>query len=69
MKDPINSSHIAAVEYDPGNRTMDVHFAKGGVYRYHGVPSEVHQGLKNSDSAGNFHHRNIKGQYRHERVS
>lgn len=56
------------IGYNAAERALEVHFQKGGVYRYHGVPQELYDGIKNADSPGRFHHAHIKGQYRHERI-
>jgi hypothetical protein len=48
----VTSSTIRAVGYDPDSLTLEVVFTSGRVYRYHGVPREVHRQLMDAPSKG-----------------
>lgn len=67
--EPVVSSNIASVGYHPDSKTLAVKFMNGGVYHYHDVPKEVHSQLMASDSKGKFLISNIRGKFRHEKVS
>jgi KTSC domain len=57
---PIESSHLKSAALDPINRTLEVKFHDGSVYRYRGVSQEEYNQLLASPSAGQFMHHNIK---------
>lgn len=50
------------------NRTLTIAFTSGGEYKYDDVPEDVVNAFWKADSAGQFYHRNIKGQYKWEKV-
>lgn len=60
---PAQSSTVSAHGYDPASRTMQVQFKNGNVYQYKGVPQEIFNNYKNSESQGSYHQQNIKGRY------
>lgn len=49
---PVNSTHIHSVGYDPLSKTMEVEFKNGGLYQYHGVTSQLHDGVARGKSPG-----------------
>lgn len=61
-----NSSAIKLAKSD--NRTLTITFTSGGEYKYDDVPEDVVNAFWKADSAGQFYHRNIKGQYKWEKV-
>lgn len=61
-----NSSAIMLAKSD--NRTLTITFTSGGKYKYDDVPEDVIDAFWNAESAGQFYHRNIRGQYKQERV-
>lgn len=66
---PIVSSNLVSVGYGeaPGStrgpEDLDIEFKGGTVYRYFKVPLHIYQGLISAQSAGSYHHQNIKGVY------
>jgi hypothetical protein len=42
---PVNSSNIAAIGYDPETQTLAIEFRSGGTYEYYDVPEQVFEGL------------------------
>lgn len=62
-REPVDSSAILSVGYDPDTETLEVEFASGGVYEYHGVPRKVFQELMAAPSKGQFLAKRIRGQY------
>lgn len=62
------SSNIASVGYDEKARVLEVEFANGGIYQYHGVPKSLHQQLIGEKSVGAFFSKRIRNVFRCERV-
>ena len=52
--DPVDSSMLAAVGYDPELRALVVLFNSGKAYQYHDVPPDVFQGLTEARSKGRY---------------
>ena len=50
----LNSSAIAAVTYDEGQKTLEIEFREGNIYRYAHVPKFVYEELLKASSAGVF---------------
>jgi len=48
----LGSSAIVAVKYDQENRTLDIEFREGHLYRYMHVPEFVYRNLLKAESAG-----------------
>ena len=65
---PVESSDLASVGYDERRLVLEIEFRSGGIYRYHEVPKETYSGLMGSQSKGRFFAKNIRGQFRHERL-
>lgn len=57
---PVKSSNIRAVGYDPATRDLHVHFNNGGRYVYADVPPEKHEALLSADSIGRHLHQHIR---------
>ncbi len=60
----IESTMIAAHDYDPNMRVLHVRFRNTGeVFSLQGVPEEIAKGLDEAESAGKFYNANIKGKF------
>lgn len=57
---PVQSSNLAAVGYDPATLIMTVQFNSGRSYRYKDVPQDVYLALLNAGSAGKYFNDYIK---------
>lgn len=68
QRQPVSSSNIASVGYNPATETLEVEFHNGSVYHYFEVPQVIFDGLMSAPSHGVFLNANIKGQYRYEQV-
>ena len=67
---PIKSSHIKALGYDADSRELHIHFNNGTTGIHHDVPAQVYYDLLDSNSKGQFYHKNIKGKdYRWQKTS
>jgi hypothetical protein len=67
-REPVTSSLINSVGYDPSTHTLEVEFQDGDVYRYAGVPEFLYRGLLVTPSKGAFLHTRILGRFEHRRV-
>ena len=68
MKAPLNkSSQIHSLGYDAETQTMAVQFHKGGIYHYSGVSANIFDAMHAHDSPGEFFHKNVRGQYPHQK--
>ena len=63
---PVKSSNLASVGYENG--VLEIKFLSGRVYRYDGVPEDVHSGLMNASSKGRYLWRYIRDRYSTTRV-
>ena len=61
---PVQSSHLKGVAYNERTGDMTVQFKDGGVYSYHGVPSNIHGELMGAPSKGKFFRQAVKGRFR-----
>lgn len=67
-RQPVQSSNIAAIGYDPTQSALEIEFKGSGVYLYSGVPADAHQQLMSSASLGRHFAQHIKGQFDYRRV-
>lgn len=65
---PVSSSNVESIGYDPEDQVVYVRFLNQSVYIYKGVPENVFEDLKNADSVGSYLHRNYKNVYPYERI-
>lgn len=49
-----DSSMISAFGYDQATEILEVAFHRSGVYRYHDVPQEIFEGLRDASSKGRY---------------
>lgn len=68
IRQPVQSSNIAAVGYDPATAELEIEFAAGGLYRYADVPADKYQQLIAAESVGSHFAANIKGRFAHRRI-
>jgi hypothetical protein len=62
----VKSSNIKAIGYD--GTTLRIEFKGGGFYDYQDVPEVVFESLMESDSKGGFFHKEIKDNYKFNKV-
>jgi len=67
-RQPVRSSDLKSVDYDPTTHLLEIEFHSGGVYQYSGVPESVHAGLMAASSHGSYFHKNIKDKYLYRRI-
>ena len=44
-REPVSSSNLADVGYDPATQTLEVGFKNGRIYQYFDVPEHIRDGL------------------------
>ena len=66
---PVQSTEIAVIGYDESKALLEVVFRRGGVYRYRGVPQEIHHQLLEAPSVGTYFAQNIKDAYHTVKVA
>lgn len=66
---PVQSSNIEKIGYDPPTRALRVRFKGGGTYEHKDVPPEKHEALMRAESKGAFYAREIKGAHPSSKVS
>jgi hypothetical protein len=68
FREPVTSSTVASVGYDPRHSVLEVEFHSGAVYRYYSVPRDVFHSLRNAPSKGAFLNRQIRDRFRYARA-
>ncbi len=66
-RNPIISTSIAGIGYDPNQAALEIEFLQGDVYRYFNVPASVYLNLVNAKSRGRFFNYSIRPHYRYLR--
>lgn len=66
--EPVNSTNVHSIGYDPASETLRVHYHSGHTGDYSGVPQNKHDELMASDSKGQFLHKHVKPHHAHSRV-
>lgn len=56
-------SHILSATYYPDLKELRVTFRRTGIYAYYGVPEHIWSGFANAISKGEYHERNIRGEF------
>lgn len=57
---PVSSSNISEVGYDPETKTLRVKFKKGGMWDYFDVSAEEHEAFISAPSIGKHFLSNIR---------
>lgn len=68
IRDPVASSNIASIGYDPDSETLEVEFTNGSIYQYFNIPTGLHDQLMIAPSKGQFLNLYIKNAYPYSRV-
>ncbi len=65
---PVKSSNIESVGYDPASKTMQVKFRSGSTHQYSGIAPEVHAAFMGASSHGAYYAARVRGRYPGEKV-
>ncbi|AKF84075.1 hypothetical protein MFUL124B02_40065 [Myxococcus fulvus 124B02] len=68
QRTPVTSSNIRSIGYDASTATLEVEFNDFSIYRYSGVPAQLHESLMNSASKGRFLANFIKNRFTHTQI-
>lgn len=68
-RQPVVSSNIKSVGYNPDSKTLAIEFMNGHVWHYAGVDASVHQQLLAAESKGSYFARSIRRRYTETRVA
>jgi hypothetical protein len=66
--EPVDSSNISAIGYNPDTAVLTIQFKKGGLYEYYDVPSHEHDALMGADSKGSYASQNVYKRYRQNKI-
>jgi len=67
-REPVASSVIAAIGYDPKYQWLEVELKTGNIYLYREVPARIHQAFMAALSKGSFYNQWIRDDYPFVRV-
>ena len=59
----VESTTLATVAYDVALHILPLEFRSRSIYRYFGVPVDVHEGLLDATSKGSYFNRVIRGRF------
>lgn len=63
-RQPVSSSSLASIGYNPDSETLEVEFTKSGrVYEYYNVPQFMYDRLMEAPSLGIFFNAEIRNAY------
>ncbi len=62
-REPVQSSTIQAIGYDPAAQVLEIEFQSGRVYQYRDVPPAVAATLRAAPSAGAYFSRHVRNNY------
>ncbi len=62
------SSVIAAIKYDASSSTLRIVYVSGSVYDYKEVPEKIYNDMKAAFSKGEFLNKEIKPNYKFEKI-
>jgi len=67
-REPVTSSSVVSIGYDPAGYILEVEFRSGGVYQYNHVPAAAHRLLLQAASIGEYVNTVIKPRFDAVRV-
>ena len=63
-KQPVKSSKISMIGYDPKSKILEIEFRSGRIYQFLNVPKSEYKGLMSASSHKSYFQVNIKNHYR-----
>jgi hypothetical protein len=63
QREPVSSSNLLSVGYNPESETLEVEFKNSSVYEYYNVPQFMYERLMQAGSIGSFFNTEIKNSY------
>ncbi len=68
IRQPVDSSTLRSVGYDPRPGILEIEFANGSVYQYLDTPAMVYQELMTAPSLRDYFVRQIRDRYPYRKV-
>lgn len=68
IREPVASTNISSLGYDPASETLEVEFTSGAIYQYYNVGTALYDQLTMAPSKGQFLNTYIKNAYPFSRV-
>jgi len=68
IRQPVSSTDIRSIGYDPESKILEIEFHSGGIYQYFEVPPSVYSGLMSASSHGKYFHQHVKNIYRYVKI-
>lgn len=68
IREPVASTNISSLGYDPTSETLEVEFTSGAIYQYYNVGTALYDQLMLAPSKGQFLNAYIKNAYPFSRV-
>jgi len=68
-REPVKSSNLKSVGYDPETEILEIEFKNGFVYHYFEVPQSRYDGLMNASSKGSYLNQSIKRKFPYKLMS
>ena len=65
---PVVSSNVEAIGYDPDSQELHVRFRSGATYMYYDVEERVFREFMQAGSKGIYLNTNIKDRYQYKRL-
>lgn len=62
-REPVSSSSLVSVGYDPTSEKLEVEFKSGLVYEYYNVPQFVYDQLMQAPSIGAFFNAQVRNSF------
>lgn len=62
-REPVSSSNLLSVGYDPDTETLEVEFKGNRVYEYYNVPPFLYERMLEAASIGKFFNQEIRNSF------
>jgi hypothetical protein len=62
-RQPVSSSNLVSVGYEPASETLEIEFKNGHIYQYYNVPQIMFDQLIQAPSVGTFFNANVRNAY------
>jgi predicted XRE-type DNA-binding protein len=68
-REPVDSSAVAAIGYQAAEKTLEIEFVSGEVYRYFKVPDSTYKAFQKAESKGAFFQDRVRGRFPYVRLT
>lgn len=67
-REPVASSNIVSMGYDPDTETLEIEFSSSAIYQYYNVGAALYEQLAQAGSKGQFLNVYIRNDYPFSRI-